>query len=767
MDERVCSLLANAVAKNERAFVVLVGDKGREQIVNLYAVRSKLRSGRANVCWVYKKDLGFTTHKMKRLKQIKKRQARGTWDMDSEEPFWLFQQNTDIHYCRYRDSHRLLGATFDLCVLQDFEAVTPNLLCRTVETVAGGGLIILLLKSVSSLQQLYQLSLDAHKELLKDGQVKPRFCQRLILSLTECGSCLVMDDELNVLPLSKKQLAAIPSRAALAEIDAEVDPELLHLRNALDKDSKLRPLLDMCKTVDQARTLANVCEHRSGVLAITAARGRGKSAGLGMAVALALATGVEQIVVTAPSPENVATLFEFVIKGLTALGFVQGTDFLAELFQVFAVEAVEADDSTLALMEHLKARKVIVRVCLREKLSVRYVFPFEALAQVPEELQILVVDEAAAMSIPLMRVLSSRAQRTLLASTIDGYEGSGGALALQFFMELKRSHETQFAHTCLSQPIRYAAGDPIEKWLRKVLCLNSCEVYKLEESISEARTQAYLVDRDSLFCFHSATEAFLARLISLFAASSHKNSPDDLLRLSDAPNRQLAVLVAESESPILIAAAEVVFEGKEKEASVSWTVDNYFPDSNFASLNGAVVERIATHPKMRNRGFATTLFAALEAWLLKTPSETTEDSENKVEESDDITTELAAPSVFPPLLRRIEDEDVTREADYIGVHCDFEKISLNFWQKNGLSPVYMSLASSEITGAHSVIMLKQLRKVNGGHWLRPFALNFADRFLCWLGSSFRSMPNPLAARILYAVFDEKPMRQVKVRRIFH
>jgi len=37
---------------------------------------------------------------------------------------------------------------------QDFEAMTPNLLARTVETVEGGGLVVILLRTVASLKQL-------------------------------------------------------------------------------------------------------------------------------------------------------------------------------------------------------------------------------------------------------------------------------------------------------------------------------------------------------------------------------------------------------------------------------------------------------------------------------------------------------------------------------------------------------------------------------------------------------------------------------------
>ena len=46
-----------------------------------------------------------------------------------------------------------------MCVLQDFEALTPNLLARTIETVEGGGLVVLLLKTMTSLKQLYTMAM--------------------------------------------------------------------------------------------------------------------------------------------------------------------------------------------------------------------------------------------------------------------------------------------------------------------------------------------------------------------------------------------------------------------------------------------------------------------------------------------------------------------------------------------------------------------------------------------------------------------------------
>lgn len=42
---------------------------------------------------------------------------------------------------------------------QDFEALTPNLLARTVETVEGGGIVVLLLRSMKSLKQFYTMAM--------------------------------------------------------------------------------------------------------------------------------------------------------------------------------------------------------------------------------------------------------------------------------------------------------------------------------------------------------------------------------------------------------------------------------------------------------------------------------------------------------------------------------------------------------------------------------------------------------------------------------
>jgi N-acetyltransferase 10 len=177
LDSRIPTLVKNGVQTNHRSFFVLVGDRGRDQVVTLHFLLSKARvSARPSVLWCYKKELGFSSHRKKRMNQIKRQIANGTRDADEDDPFELFVSSTSIRYTYYKETEKVLGQTFGMCVLQvrlmidfladldltsrqDFEAMTPNLLARTVETVEGGGIVVLLLKSMSSLKQLYSMTM--------------------------------------------------------------------------------------------------------------------------------------------------------------------------------------------------------------------------------------------------------------------------------------------------------------------------------------------------------------------------------------------------------------------------------------------------------------------------------------------------------------------------------------------------------------------------------------------------------------------------------
>ncbi|KAH8025408.1 hypothetical protein HPB51_007720 [Rhipicephalus microplus] len=265
------------------------------------------------------------------MRQLQKKIKSGKLDVNEEDPFELFIAATNIRYCYYHETHKILGNTYGMLVLQDFEAMTPNILARTIETIEGGGLVVLLLQSVTSLRQLYTLTMDVHSRYRTEAHkdVVGRFNERFILSLSSCESCLVVDDQLTILPVSSHVANITPVSRAAEDQEAQ---ELSELKESLQDTQPLGVLINCCSTCDQAQAVLKFVDAITEktfrtTVAVTAARGRGKSAALGLAVAGAVAFGYSNIFVTAPSPENLKTLFEFVLKGFDALKYEEHQDY--------------------------------------------------------------------------------------------------------------------------------------------------------------------------------------------------------------------------------------------------------------------------------------------------------------------------------------------------------------------------------------------------------------------------------------------------------
>ena len=176
----------------------------------------------------------------------------------------------------------------------------------------------------------------------------------------------------------------------------------------------------------------------------------------------------------------------------------------------------------------------------------------------------------------------------------------------------------------LKEPIRYAAGDPVEKWLYSFLCLDCASTpYRLMSGTPHPdQCQLFIVDRDALFSYHKLSEAFLQRVWSLYVASHYKNSPDDLQLLSDAPAHRLFVLLGpvreDQPLPDVYCVVQVCLEGRigketvRRELSkgtrsagdlIPWIVAQQFLDSDFSQLSGARIVRIATHPDVQGMGY--------------------------------------------------------------------------------------------------------------------------------------------------------------------
>ncbi|PWN52856.1 DUF699-domain-containing protein [Violaceomyces palustris] len=686
LDPRIPTLIRNNVALNHRSFFVIVGDKARDQVVNLHFLLSQSRvSSRPNVLWCYKKELGFTTHRKKREQKIKSEIKRGIREKGQGDPFELFVSLTDIRYCYYKDTPKVLGQTYGMLILQDFEALTPNLLARTIETVEGGGVVLLLLKTMTSLRQLYSLSMDVHQKYRSSGSSDDpvaRFNERFLLSLGQSQDTLLLDDELNVLPLSKaKDIQALPetSSAESSGMGAAVrkgkervtaDEELASLKEEVRETKVVGEVVKHAKTLDQARAVLTILDilassSLSTTVTLTAARGRGKSAALGLCIAAAVAHGYSNIFVTSPSPENLKTLFEFVFKGLDALGYEEVADW----------------DLQRGTGEW---KDVVVRVNVfrGHRQTIQYIQPQDA--QVLGQAELVVIDEAAAIPLPLVRNLMGP-YLVFLSSTINGYEGTGRSLSLKLIQQLREnargSDETARAEdesltgnfvsknqgkrddhrgngsslstgraggsalaarslkeVELKEPIRYSAGDNVESWLHQLLCLDAT-LGKLPSTKSKgcphpSSCELYMVNRDALFSFHPASEVFLQRMMSLYVASHYKNSPNDLQLMSDAPGHRLFVLLAPLKDgdgglPEPLCVVQVALEGniarqsvlnalsrgaRESGDLIPWLIAQQFQDADFASLSGARVVRIAVHPDYAKMGYGSRALEALEAF---------------------------------------------------------------------------------------------------------------------------------------------------------
>ena len=121
---------------------------------------------------------------------------------------------------------------------------------------------------------------------------------------------------------------------------------------------------------------------------------------------------------------------------------------------------------------------------------------------------------------------------------------------------------------------RYKPGDAVEEWLNKLLCLDATVVQPLSTGCpSRNDCDLYYVNRDTLFCYHKASEAFLQRLMSLFVASHYKNTPNDLQMMSDAPAHHLFCLLGPTDPdthvlPEVLCVIQVCLEGEISKQSI-------------------------------------------------------------------------------------------------------------------------------------------------------------------------------------------------------
>lgn len=798
VDSRVRGLIESCIAKNHRSFFVVIGDHGRDQVVHLHYMLSKAQvAARPSVLWCYKKELGFSSHRQKRMKLLEKQKKKSLASnnpvfeeaVGQESMLDRFLTTTDIRYCYYKESDKILGGTFGMVVLQDFEALTPNLLARTIETVQGGGMVVLLLSELKSLRQLHTLTMDVHarfrSEGAEDGQdIVGRFNERFLLSLADCEHCLVLDDALDVIPLSSYS-KDLMTRANVVEPTENHAEWRRSLDDEVADNAVLNALLKLSRTRDQADSVLQMSKLLLDkdliyTLSLTAGRGRGKSAALGMAISAAIGYGYTHVFLTAPNASNVKTVFEFLLKGLEKLGYEEHQD-----YEILADPGDPSSILKITVTKHASANSTVHVPVVRQ--VVQYISPAEAAENrmLLGQAELVVIDEAAAIPLPIVKNLLGP-YLVFLSSTIHGYEGTGRSLSLKLIKQLRETQDARrkLREISLEEPIRYSRDDPIEHWLNKLLCL---KVPTLKKTVGFCPhpddCQLYLVNRDTLFSYHEASEDFLGRMMSLLVSSHYKNTPNDLQLMSDAPAHLLFVLLpplstikssAAGGLPEILVVIQVALEGKISEASVMkslargvraagdlipWTISQQFQDFKFPELSGARIVRIATHLEYQRMGYGKKAMQLLELFFGGSFVTPTSKAMPKTEPKDDASTDVVSLKPrqnLPPLLSELSEVLPPMGITYLGVSFGLTQSLLQFWKtKLRFLPVYLRQSPNELTGEYTSILLKVISSdaTNNASmlsWLKEFYVDFCGRFKVLLSyPEFRKFSASFALELLH------------------
>jgi len=229
------------------------------------------------------------------------------------------------------------------------------------------------------------------------------------------------------------------------------------------------------------------------------------------------------------------------------------------------------------------------------------------------ELDVLVIDEAARLPVPVLQALVVRHPRAHLAfaSTVRGYEGTGRGFVLRFLHWLA-DQPRPLARFTLHEPIRWDAGDPLERLVFDVLALDAAPSVA-PPAVGPAEAEA--VDRDRL----AADEGLLRQVFGLLVHAHYRTTPGDLHRMLDAPNLSLHVLrrAGEVVAVTLVAqegglspeqcAALAAGKGRIRGHALPDTFISHGRIAAAGRLRMIRSVRIATHPDLRRQGLARQL----------------------------------------------------------------------------------------------------------------------------------------------------------------
>ncbi|MGX9416422.1 GNAT family N-acetyltransferase [Vibrio sp. WJH972] len=340
-------------------------------------------------------------------------------------------------------------------------------------------------------------------------------------------------------------------------------------------------LSDRSNLTEQNSAISHIVKVASGrnsrPLLLTADRGRGKTSALGMSVAELFKSGhAHYIVICAPLFASVCNAF------------------------VHANLALRDSVLTKGRLEYGD--------CVFE-----FVPPDRLLDETPE-CDLMLIDEAAAIPVPILMDIAKRYSRVVFSSTQHGYEGCGRGFSLKFCSWIKSVYPN-LRQVHLSQPIRWAKNDPLELWLESAFMFNSqVPMYEVNEFNFEQLTFSR-VSKPRLYTDINLSNS----LFSLLVHAHYQTSPNDWFSLlsndaisvyvSTIDDVPVGCLLAVEEGPIANELVEDISLGRRRPPGhlVPVTLINQLGIDDVYNLTCLRIMRIAVHPSLTRCGIGRKL----------------------------------------------------------------------------------------------------------------------------------------------------------------
>ena len=372
-------------------------------------------------------------------------------------------------------------------------------------------------------------------------------------------------------------IQSINNRPDLMVINQNDEKFKFSLNNVESKDPQncVAPFL----TMDQQRAVESIEEQilskTNNPVVLISDRGRGKSAALGIVVAKLVQAGIKNIAITAPRLRATAIVFKHI--------------------------------------EELLPEAEVSRGCVKyKKTSIQFYSP-DQLIHDDVEADILLIDEAAAIPVPLLTSFLHKYPQCVFATTVHGYEGTGRGFSLRFFKELDK-YNSNWIKLHMQTPVRWAENDPLEKWMFNLLCLDA-EIVDVPGEIELNKVECFFLEKEQLV----DNELLLKEVFALLVLAHYRTRPKDLMNLLDDENisvyvtlhnkHVIAVALVIREGSFSASLSTKVYRGERRPQGhlFAQTLTYHCGVEHAAMLDYARVMRIAVHPELQGKGIGTRL----------------------------------------------------------------------------------------------------------------------------------------------------------------